>query len=337
MKRYLMFSLLMFAALACGATPAFARGGGGHGGGHHGGGHHGGGHHGGNHHNGHHDHHHSHHASHHHNHHSYHHHGDHHAFAHGWGGGHRGAWGWGGVGWGWGNPWAAAGWGAAAGWLGMDALNGAGYGYPATTQVVTSDNSATEPTNQVADNTTPETEYPAAEASQLANNGAQEPGTDARFLPLGVYSIAPQGSDEATGLVQLAVSKEGVLRGTFVDAEDKDHAISGAVDKKTGRVAWTAAPNSKTVYHTTLQELTKESGPSPLLVSSEHGQAKWTIAHYKHEDEADDADDKSDGADGDDESENNSEESEEAQPTVQIKTGAHESHVPAPPVSGVAK
>lgn len=217
----------------------------------------------------------------------------------------------------------------------MEALNGTGYGYdyPATTQVVTSDDGSTDPSDQVANTAAPETEYPAEEANQLANTGAQEPAADAKFLPLGVFSIAPQGTDEASGLVQLAVSKEGVLRGTFVDAEDKDHTISGAVDKKTGRMAWTVAPNTKTVYHTTLQELTKESGPSPLLVSSEHGQAKWTIAHYTKEDEAEEAEDKSDDVkDGDnteETSEDNAEESEEARPTPQFKTGAREMHVPA--------
>jgi hypothetical protein len=225
----------------------------------------------------------------------------------------------------------------------MEALGGTGYGYdyPTTTQVVTSDNDSTEPTNQVADTAAPETEYPAEEANQLANSGAQEPGTDAKFLPLGVYSIAPQGTDEASGLVQLAVSKEGVLRGTFVDAEDKDHTITGAVDKKTGRMAWTVAPNTKTVYHTTLQELTKESGPSPLLVSTEHGQAKWTIAHYTKDDEADNSEDKSDDAkdvdNAEENSEDNTEETEETQPTPQFKTGARETHVPAPPVPGATK
>ncbi|MGD9719690.1 MAG: hypothetical protein AB7O59_00555 [Pirellulales bacterium] len=320
MRRVFAFVLAFIAAIAFAETHAFARGG--HGGGHHGGGHHGG------HHGAHHSHHshpsHSHHGhhSHHNTHHHYAHHGGDHPFSHGWYGHHRGAWGWGYGGYGgygWGNPWAAATFGAAAGWLGLSALDNAVAPAGETTVYTGDDNAQVVDTNQpndeqTADSDEQELAASADEAGKLAQSGAAQPATDAKFLPLGVFSIAPTGDDEAKALLHLAVSKEGVLRGTYYDtATDKDHDIQGSIDKKTGRVAFSVAPDSKTVYETTLRELTEQSGP--LSVHNADGKlGEWTIAHY---------DPKEDGkvTQGDD-----------AAAPVEVKTGDNGS--PAQPTNG---
>ena len=218
------------------------------------------------------------------------HYGHHRPFSNGWYGNHAGAWGWGGGGYGWGNPWAAAGIGAVGTWLGMSALNN-GYGYPVNNSTVyTSDNGdnydvADQSTQPSTDDENAETVYPAADAAQLAASGANDPAADAKFMPLGVYSIAPEGQEEASAMLHLAISKDGVLRGSYYDLlTDKDHDIKGAVDKKTGRVAWTVAPNGKVVFHTSLQDLTEDSGP--VVVNFENGETReWTIARYIADDE----------------------------------------------------
>ena len=153
------------------ASQVLARGGG-HGGGHgghHGGGHHSGSHHAGQHHSG------EHHSGQHHaNQHNgaHRHSGQHHNLTHHWNGGnrpftggwygnHAGAWGrgWGYGRWGYGGLWTGVGLGAAAGWLGMNAWNNAGYAYPGTASTVytsdTSDDSA-PPNGQLADTESPQ-------------------------------------------------------------------------------------------------------------------------------------------------------------------------------------
>jgi hypothetical protein len=293
MRRYLVFSLALAAVIAYSASFALARGGhgGGHGGGHHGGGHHA--------HHGHHAHRHAHHGHHQHTnrHHHVAHHGGHHPFSHDWYNHHRGAWGWRNGGYGWGNPWAAANWGTAAAWLGLSALDGVG-GVNDTTVYTGDANSEPdstdgEPVDQTADadERGDDTFEPSATDSQeLAGSGASVP-TDANFLPLGVYSIAPAGQDEATALLHLAISKQGVLRGTYYDTKtDKDQPIQGAFDKSTGRVAWTVGDDSQDVYETSLKDLTEPSGP--VTVHAPHGKStEWTIAHYR----GDDADAKAKG------------------------------------------
>lgn len=263
------------------ATMAWGRGG--HGGGH--GGHHGG------HHSGHHGH-----AGHHH--HSAHRHSSHHAhhhshwgnhdrpFSRGWYGRHPGAWG---GGWGWGNPWRTAGWGNAAEWLGLGAATApVWHGYGATnTTIYDTDNEDldapearfTEGRNATVDELATETKG----ARELAAKGVNEPAKDAAFLPLGVFTLAPENQTEATALVQLALGKDGTLRGTYHDLlGNADHQIRGAVDKGTHRAAWTFGPHGKTTFQTALAVLTEPSGP--VSVHYENGQTRqWVLARFEQE------------------------------------------------------
>jgi hypothetical protein len=329
MKKYLWISLALVAAVGFAAAPAFARGGGGHGGGgHHGGGHHGG-HHGGQHHANHHA---NHHAGHHHNGNHYHHsHWAHHnrPFSRGWYGRHGGAWGYGWGGWGWGNPWAISTLGATAAWLGVDAADDWGnFAYPAN--VYTSDNSidgTIEDDEQAQDDTTVNQQQqqqpqqnqaiaPAdqarrlAEAAALARGGATDPAKQTKFLPLGVFTLAPRNQTEASALVQLAVSKDGVVRGSYYDMlTDQDHPVRGAVDKKTGRVAFTFGPQGKVTFETSVRNLTQDRGV--VGVNYENGKTStWTLARYEKEPSENEADDQDEATEG------KGSDAERANPTV---------------------
>ncbi|MEX2113336.1 MAG: hypothetical protein WD845_09135 [Pirellulales bacterium] len=295
MRKLLLYTVALMAVTGLLATQAFGfnyRGG--HGGGHHSGGHHGGGHHA---HHG--SHHHSGHHVHHHVHHSVHHHGDR-PFTHGWYGHHRGAWGWNNGAYGWGNPWAFATLGTAGAWLGLSALNNAGWENNETVYTADNGNVAEEQNadddatdadadsdGQYADDAEDSAaDQPAVapsltEAAALARIGADNTESGAQFLTLGVYTLAPAGQQDATAMVHLAVTKSGVLRGTFCDLKtDKDFNISGSVDKKTGRVAWTVGADGKEVFDTSIQDLTQQSGPLAIHDNDGHT-SEWTIAHYK--------------------------------------------------------
>lgn len=258
---------------------------GGHGGGH--GGHHGG------HHSGHHGHHASHHHTGHHRHHASHH-AHHHAhwahhnrpFSRDWYGRHHHAWG---GGWGWGNPWNVANWGTTAAWLGLGAAavpEWGGYG-PTDTTVYDTDNESlnvTVPETEAAQNLSTEAlNEQTAAAQALAAQGATEPAGDEKFLPLGVFTLAPEDQTEASALVQLAVSKDGLLRGTYYDLlTDADQPIQGAIDKRTQRAAFTLGSQGKIAFQTALGVLTEPSGP--ISVHYENGQTRqWVLARYQQE------------------------------------------------------
>ncbi|MBI2824710.1 MAG: hypothetical protein HYX69_08495 [Planctomycetia bacterium] len=305
MKKYLGYGLALAIVLGFCAAQVLARGG--HGGGH--GGHHGGhhsGHHG---HSGHHHHANNHHASHNAHHHA--HWANHNRpFSRGWYGYHRGAWG---GGWGWGNPWNVANWGTTAAWLGLGAAAApawGGYG-PTNTAIYDTDNEdLNAPASEFATGQNVSPEALAAEsaaAKQLAAKGTTDPVQGEKFLPLGVFTLAPENETEASAMLQLAVSKQGVLRGSYYDLlSDADHPIRGSVDKKTQRVAWTFGPRGKVTFQTALAALTEPSGP--VSVHYENGQTRqWVLARYDKEPaENDPQDDESGNDSGDNKTSNKS-------------------------------
>ena len=189
----------------------------------------------------------------------------------------------GGVG-GYGGWWGATTYGAAASWMGMSALGaGGGYAYPGNT-VYTGDNGTT---GQLADTATPQADAavanisPLAGATTLAQQGAIEPAKDATFLPLGVYTMAPENHPAASVMMQLAVTKDGVLRGTYYDlVSDSEKTIQGSVDKQTQRVAWTVGNDGQVVFETKLADLTGTTGP--VALHYQNGQfGRWTMARMQ--------------------------------------------------------
>jgi hypothetical protein len=122
-----------------------------------------------------------------------------------------------------------------------------------------------------------------AAANQLVANSKNDPPKETAFLPLGVFSLAPQGQTEASALVQLAVSKTGLIRGTYYDLlTDHDQPIRGSVDKKTQQVAFSFGENGKVTFETALANLTQNSGA--IAAHFENGKSTiWTLARYEKE------------------------------------------------------
>lgn len=163
---------------------------------------------------------------------------------------------------------------------------------PAAADVAATESAADDVADNDDDNDADEPLTQPAEAPELAAQGAADPAGDAKFLPLGVFSIAPEGQTEAAALVHLAVSKDGIVRGTYYDLKtDKDQTVHGAVNKENHSVAFTLG-KGKTVYQTWLEDLIEEQS-GPVTVKTGEGPSQtWTIARYTEED-----DKKSGGAD----------------------------------------
>ncbi len=104
------------------------------------------------------------------------------------------------------------------------------------------------------------------QASTLASAGATEETEQAAdWLPLGVFAITAADATNTTLTVQLAMNKQGVLRGNqFNLATGMNEIVKGSVDKKTQKVAWTAGADTGVVYETGLANLTEEQ--STVLV-----------------------------------------------------------------------
>ena len=113
----------------------------------------------------------------------------------------------------------------------------------------------------------------ADQATQLAAAGqSATPADDTKWLPLGVFAICSGDETSSNDIFQLAVDKQGVIRGNYHNLKSDDmEPINGSVDKKTQRAAWTIGSDQAPVYEAGIANLTKDA--TPILVHNADGQS----------------------------------------------------------------
>jgi hypothetical protein len=78
-------------------------------------------------------------------------------------------------------------------------------------------------------------------------------------MPLGVFALAQEQRGDPVMFFQLSVNREGVISGAFQSTLSNDSKqVAGKVDKASQRVSWRIGDNGKTIYETTLANLTQE-------------------------------------------------------------------------------
>jgi hypothetical protein len=99
------------------------------------------------------------------------------------------------------------------------------------------------------------------QANQIAASGAQ-PAND-EWLPLGVFAIiAEEGQTQTDKIVQLAINRDGVVRGNYQDLlTEKVTPVIGAIDKTTQRVSLKLEGNDQLVVETGIYNLTNDEAP----------------------------------------------------------------------------
>ncbi|WP_145362854.1 hypothetical protein [Stratiformator vulcanicus] len=97
--------------------------------------------------------------------------------------------------------------------------------------------------------------------AKAAPEVTEEQAEQIEWKPLGVFAIAAEDAEKSYRYLQLAVSKDGVIAGTFYnELTDTTRPIEGTVDKETQRAAFTFADgeNTEIVMETTLGNLSQE-------------------------------------------------------------------------------
>ena len=188
----------------------------------------------------------------------------------GWYGAHFNAW-WPG---GW---WGGFGWGMVAGLAWGDLAGWGGYGtapvaYDYGTTVVYQDDGVYAQGARVGS-----AEEYAQQATDLAAQGAAASvKEDDQWRPLGVYALARSEETTPSTFMSLAIDQEGVLRGTYYDAvSDTTTNMTGKVDKKTQKAAWTIGDKKTPVYEAGLVNLTKQQ--TTILVHREGGKVEQML------------------------------------------------------------
>ena len=110
-----------------------------------------------------------------------------------------------------------------------------------------------------------EEEY-AQQAEAIATSTPETKPAEKDWMPLGIFAMTSDGEPtgaEPTMYLQLAVSKQGVINGTFQNTTTNVvQAIEGMVDKQTQRAAWTAVGKSRPLMETGIVNLTQETSPA---------------------------------------------------------------------------
>ena len=172
--------------------------------------------------------------------------------------------------WAYGDAWTYANWAAIATWLDFRAAQPIFYDYG--TNIL--DQNGTVYVNGQAEGSP--AEYYAQAQTLAETDGTQQGPKEEQWMPLGVFALSNGTQSKATMIMQLAVNKQGILRGNYTNtATDKTTPIRGAVNKTTERAAWTIGDDKDTVIETGLYNLTKNQ--APVLIHSGKDQTEQMV------------------------------------------------------------
>jgi hypothetical protein len=151
--------------------------------------------------------------------------------------------------------WRPATWAAVGGWFTWTWAKP--YYFDYGTSVVYQDNSVYYGEQEVA---SAEDYYQQAEV--IAESVPEDVDAEnVEWLPLGVFAIAEGDVADSGMLLQLAVSKEGIIAGTYYnETTGSSRPVEGTVDQKSQRAAWKFSDEKgqEIVFETGVYNLTKD-------------------------------------------------------------------------------
>lgn len=161
---------------------------------------------------------------------------------------------------------------AVPNWLGVPYAT-TGYGVTGTGYVTVTEEPASE--EEAVSESAPQSQPVAQPASAAPVADTQE------TLSLGVFALAQEGNKEITRMIQLAVTKDGTLKGSYYDVvSEQVHAISGSVDKSNMMATWTVSDSGKLTFQTNVNSLTQDR-PVVTVRYADGKTSQWTMIRSK--------------------------------------------------------
>ena len=101
------------------------------------------------------------------------------------------------------------------------------------------------------------------QAEAIATNLPETPPAEDSWMPLGVFGMVADSEESTTDptmFLQLAVSKEGMIAGTFKNVvSGATVSIEGMVDKESQRAAWTEVGKTRPLMECGFSNLTQDT------------------------------------------------------------------------------
>jgi hypothetical protein len=99
-------------------------------------------------------------------------------------------------------------------------------------------------------------------------------------MPLGVFATSPKGASQAHVYQQLAVSKQGELKGNYYDAiSNAVQPITGSIDRETRKATWAIGTQGGATFETTLDALVQT--PSTVTMKSGSSSQEWELVQME--------------------------------------------------------
>jgi hypothetical protein len=182
----------------------------------------------------------------------------------GWWGSHPGCWHWHGFVAG---VWTGLAWSAFTPWYGYGVVEPIEYNY--------GDNIYYEGDQVYVDGeaaATPQ-EYYEVVHDQAAQGDAEPPPDEQDWMALGVFALVSKGETKSEKAFQLAINKQGVVRGNYYDnSNDTTQVIAGQLDRESQRVSFTVGDDKATVFECGIYNLTKDEVPVLVHFSATENQ-----------------------------------------------------------------
>jgi len=188
--------------------------------------------------------------------------------------------------WRYNRPYRAATWGAMTGWFVSGDSGGEYYDYGG--DIYYEDGEVYQDGAAVAT----ADEY-AQQADQIADAGgaaiddAIASNADLELMPLGVFALSSEDDEEPIMCIQLAVSKNGLISGTYHNLlTEQTLPVQGSVDGKTQRAAWSIGDKRNTVMETGIFNLTEDQTPVLIHFGGENTQ-QWLMVRLEEPEQPD--------------------------------------------------
>ena len=130
-------------------------------------------------------------------------------------------------------------------------------------------------------------EYTDAKATAASPDVGQaaKPDEKEEWQSLGVFAIVQGEEKDANNIFQLAINKDGVIRGNYYNGlTDTTVPVSGSVEKQTQRAAWVIGDKKETVYETGVGNLTKPESAMLVHLGKDRTQ-QWTLVRLEQPEE----------------------------------------------------
>lgn len=129
------------------------------------------------------------------------------------------------------------------------------------------------------------------QAASIATNIPEIPEQEAdqvEWMPLGVFALSNDGVSSSNTVLQLAVSKEGYIAGTYYnESTDTTRAVEGTIDRQTQRAAWSFADgkDSEIVMEAGIFNLTEDVADALIHFNKDKTQSVKMVRLDAPEDE----------------------------------------------------